>query len=233
MLTSGASGAPKIVGHTPDGFAGAIIAERSCAIRLNGLSPIVLIKYVVRHMMADGAGRVVNISSIFASTGYNGLFAYAASKAAAAGFTRSLARELGGLGITLNAIAPDFIDNELTGSLDDDGCRRIASRTAMRRLPSPTTSLPWSSISSEKGGRNINGTGGGRRQHGLTAATAACHTASLRLRGPLNRSWLLQTPAASRAAESAGFGNDIDSVPDFLIGCYVFLSAFQPTCGGC
>jgi 3-oxoacyl-[acyl-carrier protein] reductase len=63
-------------------------SEIEALIRLNVLSPIVLTKYVVRHMMADGAGRIVNISSIIASTGYNGLSVYAASKAAAAGFTR-------------------------------------------------------------------------------------------------------------------------------------------------
>jgi 3-oxoacyl-[acyl-carrier protein] reductase len=79
-------------------------SEIEALIRLNVLSPIVLTKYVVRHVMAGGAGRIVNISSIIASTGYNGLSVYAASKAAA-GFTRSLAREVGRLGITVNAIA--------------------------------------------------------------------------------------------------------------------------------
>src|SRR5882672_3587941 len=57
-------------------------SEIEALIRLNVLSPIVLTKYVVRLMMADGAGRIVNISSIIASTGYNGLSVYAASKAA-------------------------------------------------------------------------------------------------------------------------------------------------------
>ena len=89
-------------------------SEIEALIRLNVLSPIVLTKYVVRHMMADGAGRIVNISSIIASTGYNGLSVYAATKAAASGFTRSLAREVGKLGITVNAIAPGFVDTELT-----------------------------------------------------------------------------------------------------------------------
>jgi 3-oxoacyl-[acyl-carrier protein] reductase len=70
-------------------------SEIEALIRLNVLSPIVLTKYVVRHMMADGAGRIVNISSIIASTGYNGLSVYAASKAAAGGSTRSLPREVG------------------------------------------------------------------------------------------------------------------------------------------
>lgn len=70
-------------------------SEIESLIRLNVLSPIILTKYVARRMMADGAGRIVNISSIVASTGYSGLSVYAASKAALAGFTRSLAREVG------------------------------------------------------------------------------------------------------------------------------------------
>src|SRR6185312_1604662 len=79
-------------------------SEIEALIRLNVLSPIILTKYVVRHMMADGTGRIVNMSSIIGSTGYNGLAVYGATKAAADGFTRSLAREVGKLGITVNAI---------------------------------------------------------------------------------------------------------------------------------
>src|SRR3954469_21481198 len=109
-------------------------SEIEALIRLNVLSPIILTKYVARHMMADGAGRIVNISSIIASTGYSGLSVYAASKAAVAGFTRSLAREVGRVGITVNAIAPGFIDTELTSSLDQEGRRRVASRSALRHL---------------------------------------------------------------------------------------------------
>ena len=64
-------------------------------VRVNMLSPIVLTKYVARTMMAEGAGRIVNIASIVGFTGYSGLSAYAATKAAMLGFTRSLAREVG------------------------------------------------------------------------------------------------------------------------------------------
>jgi 3-oxoacyl-[acyl-carrier protein] reductase len=127
-------------------------------IRLNVLSPIILTKYVVRHMMSDGAGRVVNISSIVASTGYGGLSVYAASKAASAGFTRSLAREVGRLGITVNAVAPGFIDTELTGSLDDDGRRRIAGRSALRRLPEADDVAAMVEYLLGEGGRNVTGT---------------------------------------------------------------------------
>src|SRR5271155_1152601 len=93
--------------------------EIEALLRLNVLSPVILTKYVVRQMMADGAGRIINMSSIIAPTGYNGLSVYGATKAAATGFPRSLAREVGRLGITGNAIAPGFIDTELTQSLSD------------------------------------------------------------------------------------------------------------------
>jgi len=103
-------------------------------VRVNTLSPIVLTKYVVRGMMADGAGRIVNIASIIGFTGYSGLSAYAATKAAMLGFTRSLAREVGRMGITVNAVAPGFLATEMTDALADEQRQRIARRSALRRL---------------------------------------------------------------------------------------------------
>jgi len=126
-------------------------------IRLNVLSPIILTKHVVRHMMADGAGRIINISSIIASTGYNGLSVYGATKAAATGFTRSLAREVGKLGITVNAIAPGFVDTELTQSLSEDQRQRIAGRSALRRLPETDDIARMVEYLLGDGGRNITG----------------------------------------------------------------------------
>jgi 3-oxoacyl-[acyl-carrier protein] reductase len=133
-------------------------SEIEALIRLNVLSPIILTKYVARHMMADGAGRIINISSIIASTGYNGLSVYGASKAAAAGFTRSLAREVGKLGITVNAIAPGFIATELTESLAEEGRERIAGRSALRRLPEADDIANLVDYLLGEGGRNITGT---------------------------------------------------------------------------
>ncbi|WP_256806147.1 SDR family NAD(P)-dependent oxidoreductase [Bradyrhizobium sp. Bra64] len=133
-------------------------SEIEALIRLNVLSPIILTKYVARHMMANGAGRIVNISSIVASTGYSGLSVYAASKAAIAGFTHSLAREVGRVGITVNAIAPGFVDTELTRSLDEKGRRRIASRSALRHRPEADDVASVVEYLLGEGGRNITGT---------------------------------------------------------------------------
>jgi 3-oxoacyl-[acyl-carrier protein] reductase len=103
-------------------------------VRVNTLSPILLTKSVVRSMMADGGGRIVNISSIIASTGYSGLAVYGATKSSIAGFTRSLAREVGRVGITVNAVAPGFIETDLTQSMTEDQRQQIERRSALRRL---------------------------------------------------------------------------------------------------
>ncbi|MBV9345495.1 MAG: SDR family oxidoreductase [Gammaproteobacteria bacterium] len=105
-------------------------------VRLNTVAPLILSKYVVRAMMADKEGRIVNIASIIASTGYQGLAAYAATKAALVGFTRSLAREVGPLGITVNAVAPGFVPTEMTRELE--GAReQIERRSALKCLVEP------------------------------------------------------------------------------------------------
>jgi 3-oxoacyl-[acyl-carrier protein] reductase len=132
--------------------------EIEALLRLNVLSPIILTKYVSRQMMADGAGgRIINMSSIIATTGYNGLSVYGATKAAASGFTRSLAREVGKLGITVNAIAPGFVDTELTQSLSDAQRKRIAGRSALRRLPEADDVAGMVEYLLGDGGKNITG----------------------------------------------------------------------------
>ena len=103
-------------------------------VHLNVLSPLILTKYAVRSMMADGSGRVVNVASIVGFTGYKGLSAYAATKASIIGFTRSLAREVGSLGINVNAVAPGFMDTEMTEGLAGKQHAQIVRRSALGRL---------------------------------------------------------------------------------------------------
>jgi 3-oxoacyl-[acyl-carrier protein] reductase len=126
-------------------------------LRLNNLSPIVLTKYVVRGMMADGRGRIVNLSSIIASTGYNALSVYGATKAAMVGFTKSLSREVGRLGITVNAVAPGFIDTEMTRGLDEAQRKRIADRSALRRLAEVEDVANMTAFLIGDTGKNITG----------------------------------------------------------------------------
>jgi 3-oxoacyl-[acyl-carrier protein] reductase len=104
-------------------------------IRVNTLSPIVLTKYVVRNMMADGGGRIVNVASIVGFTGYSGLSVYSATKASLIGFTRSLAREVGQLGVNVNAVAPGFLDTDMTQGMYRERREQVARRSALRRFP--------------------------------------------------------------------------------------------------
>jgi len=104
-------------------------------IRINLLSTISLTKYVVRTMLSEGGGgRIVNIASIVGFSGHSGLSVYAATKAALIGFTRSLAREVGRLGINVNAVAPGFVDTDMTRTIDDETRRRLTRRSALRRF---------------------------------------------------------------------------------------------------
>jgi 3-oxoacyl-[acyl-carrier protein] reductase len=103
-------------------------------IRINTLSPIVLTKYVVRAMMSQRDGRVVNVASIIGFTGFSGLSVYAATKASMIGFTRSLAREVGRLGINVNAVAPGFVDTAMTHGLAGEQRQQVVRRSALRRL---------------------------------------------------------------------------------------------------
>lgn len=103
-------------------------------IRVNTLSPIILSKCVVRSMMAAGTGHIVNVASITAFTGYSGLSVYSATKAALIGFSRSLSREVGRMGVTVNAVAPGFVNTDLTHGMTEDQRAQIERRSALKRM---------------------------------------------------------------------------------------------------
>jgi 3-oxoacyl-[acyl-carrier protein] reductase len=103
-------------------------------VRINTVSPIVLTKYAVRSMLSEGGGRIVNVTSIIGFTGYSGLSVYGATKASMIGFTRSLAREVGRHGVNVNAVAPGFIETDLTQGMGAEQRGQVARRSALRRL---------------------------------------------------------------------------------------------------
>jgi 3-oxoacyl-[acyl-carrier protein] reductase len=127
-------------------------------IQLNTVAPILLAKYVLKSMMSQREGRIVNIASIVAATGYSGLSVYSATKASLIGFTRSLAREVGPLGITINALAPGFIDTEMTNELNDTQRETIARRSALKRMAEPIDVARSVEFLLGEAGRNITGT---------------------------------------------------------------------------
>jgi 3-oxoacyl-[acyl-carrier protein] reductase len=127
-------------------------------MRLNTLSPMILTKYAVRGMMLGGGGRIVNISSIVAENGASGLSVYAATKASLLGFTRSLAREMGKLNVTVNAVAPGFMETEMTQSMSEAQREKIARRSALRRLVDVDDVAHAVSYLMSDGASNVTGT---------------------------------------------------------------------------
>jgi 3-oxoacyl-[acyl-carrier protein] reductase len=106
-------------------------------IDLNLRATIHLTRLVSRRMLRQGSGKIINISSIVGLTGYRGLSVYSATKAALDGFTRSLARELGSRGITVNSVAPGYLRTEMTHGLDTAQLEQIVRRTPAGRLGEP------------------------------------------------------------------------------------------------
>ncbi|HTQ34346.1 MAG TPA: SDR family oxidoreductase [Stellaceae bacterium] len=132
-------------------------------VRLNTVSPMVLTKHVVRAMMADphikeSGGRIVNISSIISTTGFSGLSVYGATKASLVGFTKSLARELGPLGVTVNAVAPGFVDTRMTDGLEGAQREQIVRRSPLKRLADSTDVAEAVAYLMSDAARNITGT---------------------------------------------------------------------------
>jgi len=126
-------------------------------LQVNCLAPILFTKYVCRSMLTKGDGRIVNISSIIASTGFSGLSVYAASKAAMVGFTKSLARELGKANITVNAIAPGYMSTDMTQGLQGEKLKQIEGRSPLSRLAQTADVAAAVGFLMGPGGRSITG----------------------------------------------------------------------------
>lgn len=103
-------------------------------LRVNVEAPILLTKYLLRPMLMNRAGRVINISSIIANTGFSGLAVYGATKAAMVGFTKSLSREVGKVGITVNTVAPGYMETDMTSALQGEKLESIKRRSPLGHL---------------------------------------------------------------------------------------------------
>jgi 3-oxoacyl-[acyl-carrier protein] reductase len=108
--------------------------EWDAVINTNLKSVFRLSKLVLRGMMKARTGRIINISSVVASSGNPGQINYAASKAGVAGMSRSLAQEVGSRNITVNCVAPGFIDTAMTRALSDEQRNALIGKIPLGRL---------------------------------------------------------------------------------------------------
>lgn len=125
-------------GITRDGLAMRMKDEDwDAVVQTNLRSVFTMSRAVMRTMMKQRYGRIVSITSVVGATGNPGQANYAAAKAGVAGMTRSLARELGSRGITVNCVAPGFINTDMTASLSDEQHKALLTQVPLGRLGLP------------------------------------------------------------------------------------------------
>lgn len=114
------------------------VAEWHAVLRVNLSGAFYMVKAVLEHMIERGSGRIVNISSVIGESGNIGQANYAASKSGLFGFTKSLALEVARRGITVNCVAPGFIETEMISGVPKPVLDGIIERIPLRRLGQPS-----------------------------------------------------------------------------------------------
>ena len=150
-----------LVNNSALGLGGLLATQKnsdiSIQISVNLTAAILLTKYISRSMLEAREGRIINVSSIVASTGYKGLSVYAATKAAMLGFTRSLSRELGARNITVNSIQPGFMETQMSEDINAEQKDRIIRRSSLLRLADVKDVSNAVVYLLGEGGKNITG----------------------------------------------------------------------------
>ena len=122
-------------GVTRDNLLARMKDEEWDEIQATNLKPVFLLaRAVLRGMMKARSGRIVNVTSVVAFTGNPGQANYAAAKAGMVGFSKSLAREVGSRNITINCVAPGFIETDMTRALASDQVKKLVETIPLGRL---------------------------------------------------------------------------------------------------
>ena len=85
-------------------------------------------------MLINREGKIINVASIIGTTGFNGLSVYGATKSGLIGFTKSLSREVGKLGVIVNSVSPGYLETEMTQGIDDKNKAKILNRSPFKKL---------------------------------------------------------------------------------------------------
>lgn len=112
------------------------VSRMEALLRTNLLGPMVLTKHVMRAMLVKRQGRIVNVTSTAANTGYHGMSVYSATKAGLQGFSASLSREAGKYNITVNCVAPGYVPTNMSADLQGEKLQSVLRRSPLG-IPSP------------------------------------------------------------------------------------------------